>query len=209
MIDIINVSKSFGEKKVIENFSYKISDGLMVAITGKSGCGKSTLLNMLGLLDNDYNGEILYNGKLLSKVNEKKKNEYIRSNINYLFQNYALVDSETVEYNLLLALNYENISLNDKKSRINEILRLVDLKDYNNKKIFTLSGGEQQRVALARVMLKRGDLILADEPTGNLDKENSEKVMKILKKLQKQGKTIIIVTHNDSLANQCDDVIRW
>lgn len=209
MIEVKNVSKSFGEKKVIENFSYKITDGLMIAITGKSGCGKSTLLNILGLLDIDYSGEILYNGQLLSKFNEKKRNEYIRNNINYLFQNYALIDSETVEYNLLLVLKYEKISINEMKEQINEVLKLVDLENYNNKKIFTLSGGEQQRVALARVMLKRGNIILADEPTGNLDKENSDKVMKILKKLQKQGKTIIVVTHNDDIANQCNDVVRW
>jgi len=207
MIEIKNICKSFGENKVITNFSYKIEDGLMIAITGKSGCGKSTLLNILGLLDIDYSGEILYNEKLISKQSEKKRNEYIRNNINYLFQNYALIDSETVEYNLLLALEYTKMSKNEKIKKINDALKKVDLTDFNSKKIFTLSGGEQQRIALARIMLKPGDVVLADEPTGNLDKENSDAVMKILKELQKQGKTIIIVTHNSNLAKQCNDVI--
>lgn len=209
MIKIEKLNKKFGEKRVIKDFSYEIPDGIMIAITGKSGCGKSTLLNILGLLDVDYDGKILYDGIMVSAEREKKRNEYIRNNINYLFQNYALIDTDTVYENLILALEYEKITKKEKLKRINETLELVGLKDFNNKKIFTLSGGEQQRVALARIMLKRGDIILADEPTGNLDKENSNKVMEILTRLKKDGKTIIIVTHDESIANQCDDVIRW
>lgn len=110
---------------------------------------------------------------------------------------------------MLLALEYEKLSKNVKKEKINEALELVDLNEFNDKKIFALSGGEQQRVALARVILKKGNIILADEPTGNLDVENTDKVMKILKKLKEDGKLIIIVTHSLSLANECDDVIRW
>lgn len=207
MIEINNLNKSFGEHHVIKDFSYKIDDGKMIAIKGKSGSGKSTLLNILGLLDVDYSGEVLYDKVQVSKLSEKKRNEYIRNNINYLFQNYALIDSETVENNLLLALEYEKISKKEKKEKINQALEAVDLSGFNDKKVFILSGGEQQRIALARIILKKGNIILADEPTGNLDKDNSDKVMKILKQLQKQGKTIIIVTHNDSFANECDEVI--
>ena len=207
MIEINNLNKSFGEHHVIKDFSYKIDDGKMIAIKGKSGSGKSTLLNILGLLDVDYSGEVLYDKVQVSKLSEKKRNEYIRNNINYLFQNYALIDSETVENNLLLALEYEKISKKEKKEKINQALEAVDLSGFNDKKVFTLSGGEQQRIALARIILKKGNIILADEPTGNLDKDKSDKVMKILKQLQKQGKTIIIVTHNDSFANECDEVI--
>ena len=207
MIEINNLNKSFGEHHVIKDFSYKIDDGKMIAIKGKSGSGKSTLLNILGLLDVDYSGEVLYDKVQVSKLSEKKRNEYIRNNINYLFQNYALIDSETVENNLLLALEYEKISKKEKKEKINQALEAVDLSGFNDKKVFTLSGGEQQIIALYRIILKRGNIILADEPTGNLDKDNSDKVMKILKQLQKQGKTIIIVTHNDSFANECDEVI--
>ena len=180
----------------------------MIAIVGPSGCGKSTLLNILGLLDTDYSGEVLYDGQLLSKASEKKRDEYIRNNINYLFQNYALIETDTVEENLMLALEYEKLTKNEKIQKINKSLELVGLKDFNKKSVFTLSGGEQQRVALARIILKRGNIVLADEPTGNLDRNNSNKVMEILKALQKQGRTIIIVTHDESLAAQCDDIIR-
>lgn len=207
MIKVENLEKSFDNKEIIKNFNYEFLDGKITAIVGKSGCGKTTLLNILGLLDTDYKGKVLYDGVLIT--NESQRTEFIRNNINYLFQNYALIDNETVEQNLLLALEYEKLSKNVKKKKINEALELVGLNEFNDKKIFTLSGGEQQRVALARVILKKGNIILADEPTGNLDAENTDKVMKILKKLKEDGKLIIIVTHSLSLANECDDVIRW
>lgn len=208
MIEIKKIGKKFGDKVVFTNLSYTINDGKMIAIVGPSGCGKSTLLNILGLLDTDYSGEVLYDGQLLSKASEKKRDEYIRNNINYLFQNYALIETATVEENLMLALEYEKLTKNEKIQKINKSLELVGLKDFNKKSVFTLSGGEQQRVALARIILKRGNIVLADEPTGNLDRNNSNKVMEILKALQKQGRTIIIVTHDESLAAQCDDIIR-
>ena len=208
MIEIKKVGKKFGDKVVFTDLSYTINDGKMIAIVGPSGCGKSTLLNILGLLDTDYSGEVLYDGQLLSKASEKKRDEYIRNNINYLFQNYALIETDTVEENLMLALEYEKLTKNEKTKKINNSLELVGLKDFNKKEVFTLSGGEQQRVALARIILKRGNIVLADEPTGNLDRNNSNKVMEILKTLQKQGRTIIIVTHDESLASQCDDIIR-
>ena len=208
MIEIKKIGKKFGDKVVFTNLSYTINDGKMIAIVGPSGCGKSTLLNILGLLDTDYSGEVLYDGQLLSKASEKKRDEYIRNNINYLFQNYALIETDTVEENLMLALEYEKLTKNEKIQKINKSLELVGLKDFNKKSVFTLSGGEQQRVVLARIILKRGNIVLADEPTGNLDRNNSNKVMEILKALQKQGRTIIIVTHDESLAAQCDDIIR-
>lgn len=208
MVEIKKISKKFGDKVVFTDLSYTINDGKMIAIVGPSGCGKSTLLNIIGLLDTDYSGEVLYDGQLISKASEKKRDEYIRNNINYLFQNYALIETDTVEENLMLALEYEKLTKNEKIQKINNSLELVGLKDFNKKEVFTLSGGEQQRVALARIILKRGNIVLADEPTGNLDRNNSNKVMEILKALQKQGRTIIIVTHDESLASQCDDIIR-
>ncbi len=208
MITIKNLNKSFGEKQVFTNFNCTIKNGFMTAIIGKSGSGKSTLLNMIGLLDLDYQGEILYDDVNIKKLKENKQVEFIRNNINYLFQNYALVDNETVEQNLLLALAYEKISKTEKTTKINEVLTKVDLTDFNNKKIYTLSGGEQQRIALARTILKKGDIILADEPTGNLDEGNKEIVLKILKELKSLGKTIIIVTHDLNIANECDEVIK-
>ena len=208
MITIKNLNKSFGEKQVFTNFNCTIKNGFMTAIIGKSGSGKSTLLNMIGLLDLDYQGEILYDDVNIKKLKENKQVEFIRNNINYLFQNYALVDNETVEQNLLLALAYEKISKTEKTTKINEVLTKVGLDNFNNKKIYTLSGGEQQRIALARTILKKGDIILADEPTGNLDEGNKEIVLKILKELKSLGKTIIIVTHDLNIANECDEIIK-
>lgn len=207
MIEIKNLNKKFDSKKIFENFNYKIKTGSLTAIIGVSGSGKSTLLNMIGLLDNDYEGEILYNQINVSKKTDRERLKFIRDNIKYLFQNYALIDDETVEYNLLLALEYEKYSRKEKLSRIAEALRLVNLEAYEDQYIYKLSGGEQQRVALARIILKKGDIILADEPTGNLDQFNSEIVMNILYKMKKEGKTVIIVTHDKKIAKMCDEII--
>ena len=119
MIEITKLSKSFSSNLVIDHFSYTIQDGTMVAIIGKSGCGKSTLLNILGLLDTNFTGNVLYDGKEISKEKEKKRTEYIRNHINYLFQNYALIDNETVEENLLLALTYDKIKKEEKIKKLN------------------------------------------------------------------------------------------
>ena len=208
MITIKNLNKSFGEKQVFTNFNCTIKNGFMTAIIGKSGSGKSTLLNMIGLLDLDYQGEILYDDVNIKKLKENKQVEFIRNNINYLFQNYALIDNETVEQNLLLTLAYEKISKKEKLNKINTVLTKVGLDNFNDKKIYTLSGGQQQRIALARTIIKKGNIILADEPTGNLDEENKNQVLNILKELKKLGKTIIIVTHDLSIANECDEIIK-
>lgn len=207
MIEIKNLKKSFDDKILFQDFNYTIPDKQMVAIVGKSGCGKTTLLNMIGLLDNEYIGEILFDSQNIALEKEKTRNEYIRNHINYLFQNYALIDTDNVMDNLLLALEYEKYTKEEKKQKINDILKLVGLENYQDKKVYTLSGGEQQRVALARVILKKGNIVLADEPTGNLDEENSNQVMEILRSLQKAGKTVILVTHNKELAKQCDCIL--
>ena len=208
MIEIKKLNKSFKENQVFINFNCQIKDGFMTAIIGKSGSGKSTLLNMIGLLDLDYQGEILYDNINIKNLKENKQTEFIRNNINYLFQNYALIDNETVEQNLLLTLAYEKISKKEKLNKINTVLTKVGLDNFNDKKIYTLSGGEQQRIALARTIIKKGNIILADEPTGNLDEENKNQVLNILKELKKLGKTIIIVTHDLSIANECDEIIK-
>ncbi len=208
MIEIKKVGKKFGDKVVFTDLSYTINDGKMIAIVGPSGCGKSTLLNILGLLDTDYSGEVLYDGQLLSKASEKKRDEYIRNNINYLFQNYALIETDTVEENLMLALEYEKLTKNEKIQKINKSLELVGLKDFNKKSVFTLSGGEQQRVALARIILKRGNIVLADEPTGNLDSKASEEIISLLKLSNKKyNQTVIVITHDEKIALEADRII--
>ena len=208
MIEIKKICKSFNEKLIFQNFSHNIKDNAITAIVGESGIGKSTLLNIIGLLDCEYEGNIIINNINLSKFNLKERIKYIRNNINYLFQNYALIEDETVEKNLLLALEYEKMSKKEKINKINKALDLVGLNGLNFKKVFILSGGEQQRVALARVILKKGDIILADEPTGNLDYENGRKIINILKSMSNKGKTVIVVTHDENIAKECDEIIR-
>lgn len=207
MIKVINLKKSFGSKVIFDNLNIEVKDGELLAIIGKSGSGKSTLLNIMGLLDKNYNGEVIFDNILINNLKENERVSFIRNNINYLFQNYALIDDESVLDNLLLALEYENITKDKKVELINNTLKDVELDRYNDKKIYTLSGGEQQRVALARIMLKRGNYILADEPTGNLDKDNSIKIFNILKDLSLKGKTVIVVTHDLDFANKCDRII--
>ncbi len=208
MIKIKNLSKQFDDKIIFSNLNIIIETGECVAITGKSGCGKTTLLNILGLIDTDYKGDVECNGVSFQSLNNNKKQTFIRDNINYLFQNYALIDDITVYENLELALYYEKISKVEKHKIIVDALTSVGLSDYLNKKVYILSGGEQQRVALARAMIKKGNIILADEPTGNLDEENREIVINNLIEQNKIGKTIIIVTHDPYVAKKCHSIIK-
>ncbi|MEG0823006.1 MAG: ABC transporter ATP-binding protein [Erysipelotrichaceae bacterium] len=207
MIEVKNITKLFKDKAVFEKFNLNIGNGELVAITGKSGCGKTTLLNMIGLIDTVYNGEIEYNGTTLHSLSSRQKQIFIRNNINYLFQNYALVDDSTVYDNLKLAMYYDKIPLKEKNEIIKKSLKEVNLAGYEDKKVYTLSGGEQQRVALARAMIKKGNIILADEPTGNLDEENRNIVLSSLIDQNKLGKTVIIVTHDPYVASKCNRII--
>ena len=197
IVKVEGASKAFKEVKVFENFSMEIKEGSITIINGPSGCGKSTLLNMIGLLDTPDAGTITVMGESNIKPFSKKAEKLLREKLGYLFQNFALVDDETVEYNLLLAM--ENVKGVDKKASIKEALEKVGLKNYEKKKIYKCSGGEQQRIAIARLLLNPCKLVLADEPTGSLDHENKQVVISLLKELQKMGKTIIIVTHDEEL----------
>lgn len=207
MIKTVNLSKSYGNHVVINNLNLKIKEQEMVAIVGPSGCGKSTLLNIIGQIDDQYDGTLLIDEKTMNKLNQSQKEKFIRYHINYLFQNFALIETETVKENLLIGLEYSKLKKQEKNERIAEVLKKVKLEKTLNKKVYELSGGEQQRIALARIMLKPGNIVLADEPTGNLDKDSSLLVMKVLKELQKDGKTIIIVTHSEEIARQCDRIV--
>ena len=168
--------------------------------SGPSGCGKTTLLNMIGAIEKIDIGEITVNG--IDIKNKRNHLNYFRTKIGFLFQNFALVDNKTVKENLKLIRKDCKTNLS-----IEEALRIVGLNEKLNKKVYTLSGGEQQRVALARLMLKKCDIILADEPTGSLDKNNADTVLSILKKLNKQGKTIILVTHDEEIKKQGSRVV--
>ena len=207
MIKLENVTKTIGKKVILENLSLKINQGDLVAIVGKSVSGKSTLLNLLGLIDGDYSGHYEIFGQQNVPVNSVKSQAIIREHISYLFQNFALIDNETVEYNLMLALKYVKLSKKDKVKKIEEILERVGLPSTLHQKVSELSGGEQQRIAVARAILKPSQLLLADEPTGSLDPENRDLVLNFLLDMNKEGKTVIIVTHDAYVAEQCHRVI--
>lgn len=207
IIEMRHLQKSFGKKTVFHHFDLTIQAGELLAITGPSGSGKSTLLNILGLIENFDAGEYLFFGKKNIKANSRLAQIMIRDKINYLFQNFALIETETAEDNLMLALKYYKASKAQKKALIAATLDKVGLSGYDQGKIFELSGGEQQRVAIARALIKPGDLVLADEPTGSLDHENRDEVLSLLTAMHKQGKTVIIVTHDPDVAKQTDRVI--
>ena len=205
IITLHDIGKTYGDKQIISQFNLEIEKGKMYALTGPSGSGKSTLLNIIGTIEKPSVGEVFHFGMKDVPPKSSKSRFLLREKISFLFQNYGLSDNDTVLYNLLIALHYKKCK--NKQQLVAEALKSVGLEGYENKKIFQLSGGEQQRVALARLLLKPSEIILADEPTGNLDNQNRDMVFQHLKRLQKSGKTLIIVTHDKELARQCDIVI--
>lgn len=200
LIKINKLSKSFQEKKVLNEVSFHVQKGSFFAITGKSGCGKTTLLNILGKLEDPDSGEIIIDGK---KLNEIRQKEYFANDVAFLFQNFALIERKTVKQNLTIIRKGARTEVT-----IEEALRKVGLEDKENCKVYKLSGGEQQRVALARVMMKKSKMILADEPTGSLDVENADLVMDVLRELVDHGKTVIMVTHDLTLIDRVDIAVK-
>lgn len=207
LIELKNVSKSYNGKTLFHHFNLTIHDGEMVAIVGESGAGKSTLLNIIGLLEECDEGEILYDYESIQPQSYHAP-LMMRNYISYLFQNYALVEEMSVYENLLIALKYTKLKKKEKREIIKNALKEVGLANKIDHIIYTLSGGEQQRVALARVFIKESRVILCDEPTGSLDFKNSQIVMQLLLKCKEQGKTIIVVTHDERIAKQCERIIR-
>ena len=203
MIQLLNVNKKFEQKNILSNVSLSVSKNEFVCITGESGVGKTTLLNMIGLLEKPDSGEIMIHGK-----NHFTKNDILklrRDFFGYVFQDYLLLPDKTVEENINIS-KYENKKMD--KQDYAEVMKKVGLdRSYLNKKVYYLSGGEQQKVAIARMMLKRYELVLADEPTGNSDYKNKMDVIEIFKDLKKIGKTIICVTHDKEVAASADIVI--
>lgn len=199
VIKIENLSKSFGEKKLFEGLNETIEDGSFIVVSGKSGCGKSTFLNILGNLEKYDTGRILIDDEEIEKIGHAR---YLRDYVSFLFQNFALIENKTVK---------QNLSIIKKKNRsgisIKEALERVGMLDKLNTKVYKLSGGEQQRVALARVLLKKSKIVLADEPTGSLDEENARIVIDILKKMSEEGKTVIMVSHNKDYLIEASKVI--
>lgn len=203
-----SLSKTFGDHVVLHNLSFTIAQGEILAITGNSGCGKTTLLNILGLLDSPTSGTLYLRDQVYPNINSKEATLWRRSTINYIFQSFALIDSWTVEDNLLLALNYTKLKKKERLERARIILNHFSIAEKMNHKVLELSGGEKQRVAIARAILKPGNLILADEPTGSLDGAMAHKVMDLLIYATKQtGKTLVVVTHDMAMTKKCDRIL--
>lgn len=200
MIQIIGLTKSFGDHVIFDNLSFEIADGEFVVFSGKSGCGKTTMLNLIGGIDTPDSGQIIVDGMDITR--QKNRIEYFRTKVSFLFQNFALIENKTVLENLKMVKPHSRTEVT-----IEQALKKVGLEDKLNAKVYTLSGGEQQRVALARIMIKQCGIILADEPTGSLDAENAGIVMDILTELNKQGKTVILVTHDESLKGRGSRII--
>lgn len=203
-IQLENMGKNFGNRRIFAHYNLSVNEGEMVAITGSSGAGKTTLLNIIGLVEPFNTGRLSIFGKGNIRPNSIKANRVIRQDICYLFQNFALVDNETVKENIEMALKFVKADARKKSRLISDALKEVGLSGYENTKIFALSGGEQQRVSIARILVNPKKLILADEPTGSLDAKNRDAIMSFLKEFNKSGKTVIIVTHDQSVAQQCE-----
>ena len=192
MIELLSVVKAFETNVLFDGLTLKIEDGDFLTFTGKSGSGKTTLLNIIGGLEKPNSGQVLVDGIDIYK--SRRKSNYFGKQVSFLFQNFSLIESKTVKENLdIIPLKNRSIV------SLESALDFVQLKDKMHAKVYTLSGGEQQRVALARIMLKQSSIILADEPTGSLDYENGKLVINKLIELNDNGKTIILVTHDKSI----------
>ena len=203
MQDIVlkNINKSFGNHTVLDHLSLEIAAGDYVSITGESGKGKTTILNIIGMLDRPDSGTVQICGCKNPAFSSREAVRLRRYDVSYLFQNYGLIDTETVEKNLAIVLRFKKMSSTAKKRFISGALAQVGLTGYEKRKIFTLSGGEQQRVALAKIIVKSPKIILADEPTGSLDEKNRDYVLRILENFNREGKTVIVVTHDAFVAS--------
>jgi putative ABC transport system ATP-binding protein len=207
VVHIENIEKSFGRKRVLEDFSLQVEEGEMVALCGASGCGKTTLLNIIGLLESFNSGVYFLFGNKNVRPNSSQALRMARSELSYLFQNFALVDNMTVEKNLAIALYYVKSSREAKLKMMEDALEAVGLKGFLKAKVAELSGGEQQRVSIARSIIKPGRLILADEPTGSLDSTNRDNAISLIQAVNRLGKTVILVTHDPEVASRCSRVV--
>jgi putative ABC transport system ATP-binding protein len=195
------------ETAALSNVNLQIDAGEFVAVMGPSGCGKSTLLNILGMIDTPSEGEYLFCGEDIARHAESQLVELRKRHLGFVFQSFNLIDDLTVYENVELPLLYQNVPRSKRKSRVREVLELVDLRAREKHRPAQLSGGQQQRVAVARAVVSDPKLILADEPTGNLDTRNGEEVLGMLDTLNQQGATILMVTHSHQHAARAQRIV--
>lgn len=212
MIKTIGLSKIFRTESVqttaLNEVNIEINRGEFVAIMGPSGCGKSTLLNMLGLLDNPTSGELWFLGQEVSRFSENNRTDLRNGNIGFVFQSFNLIDELTVFENVELPLLYAGVSVRERVERVNRALERMQIAHRTEHYPQQLSGGQQQRVAIARAIVTNPHIILADEPTGNLDSTNGNEVMALLKELNSEGTTVVMVTHSEENAREAGRIVR-
>lgn len=212
LIELKNITKTYklGDEvlNALDNVSFSVQPGDFVAITGPSGSGKSTLANIIGGLDKPTSGSVLVDGDDLSHVRDGKLSEYRNSHIGFVFQSFNLQGTQTAVENVMLPLVFARMKPKERKARAIECLEAVGLGDRLKHKPSQLSGGQRQRVAIARALAIKPSIIIADEPTGNLDSARGEEIMKLLKELNKQGITLIIITHDPSVAKQASRIVQ-
>lgn len=204
MIELRNINKGFDDRIVLENLNYNFYERNSYALIGASGAGKTTLLNIIGKLEEADSGDIIVNDINLNNIKEK---DYFKNYLSYLFQNFGLIENKSIQENLMLAFVGEKIGKLEKEQKMNEALKRVHLNVKLNRKIYTLSGGEAQRVALAKTILKDSPIILADEPTASVDQKNSEEIIELILRLKKENKIIIIATHSPDIYNKVDHIL--
>ncbi len=212
MVELKNICKIYktgkSECKALENVSLKIKKGDFVALTGPSGSGKTTLMNILGLMDRPTSGEYLLNQKNISSFNDIQKSKLRNEYIGFVLQNYGLLDEWSVKKNISVPLLYSGKGKKEQCALVNNVLNQLGIFEKRNELVKNLSGGQKQRVAIARAIINKPQLILADEPTGALDRSNSEEVMNILRALNKKGITVLVVTHDSFVCSFCNSVVK-
>ena len=211
MIKIEGLSKFFRTEEVetiaLNKVSLEVKDGEFVAVMGPSGCGKSTLLNILGLLDNPSEGNYYLGDQEVGHLKEKERTQVRKGNIGFVFQSFNLIDELTVQENIALPLLYMGVLKQERQRRVEEAMARMDIMHRSRHYPRQISGGQQQRTAIARAIVTRPKLILADEPTGNLDSKNGKEVMGLLSELHREGTTIVMVTHSQHDAGYADRII--
>jgi putative ABC transport system ATP-binding protein len=212
LIDLQNITKTYhlgGETlNALDSVTFNVQAGEFVAITGPSGSGKSTLANIIGGLDRPTSGSVVVDGNDLSHVNDRKLSEYRNRHVGFVFQSFNLQGTQTALENVALPLVFARMKAKERKARASECLRAVGLSDRLKHRPSQLSGGQRQRVAIARALAVKPSIIIADEPTGNLDSARGAEIMKLLHELNKQGITLLVITHDTTIARQAGRIIQ-